>query len=330
MRYVLGLDQGGSKTHAMIADEDGNILGMGRSYGACHSSTGLEHAVTAIIKAADQALGQCGLQRKDINVIVGGLTGVDWDDEAGILEAAIRVYFPESDIVVVNDCIIAMRGGTKKRDCAILCIGSGFNCAVQSGDECFVYGFYIPDEYQGGFCLGIKTIQAVLDAHIGIVPETVLTQMVLEYFQIKSVDALLYMKVKGKIKDRDYLYLPMLLEKAALSGDQAAAAIWEDYGRHVAVYLTARMEKMGILENEADIVLSGSIFKCRYKNFIGTVKKEIYSKAPNVSIIEARYEPVVGAVLMAVQKLRGTLPEQMEAHLEEAAEKYEILRMRDE
>ena len=30
MRYVLGIDQGGSKTHAVIADQEGRLLGMGK------------------------------------------------------------------------------------------------------------------------------------------------------------------------------------------------------------------------------------------------------------------------------------------------------------
>ena len=55
MRYVLGIDQGGSKTHAVIADQEGRLLGMGKSYGACHSSTSLDYAVQAVVQAADQA-----------------------------------------------------------------------------------------------------------------------------------------------------------------------------------------------------------------------------------------------------------------------------------
>ena len=31
-RYVLGLDQGGSKTYALVADEEGHLLGLGRAF----------------------------------------------------------------------------------------------------------------------------------------------------------------------------------------------------------------------------------------------------------------------------------------------------------
>lgn len=89
MRYVLGIDQGGSKTHVVIADQEGNLLGMGKSYGACHSSTSLEYAVQAIIQAADQAISGCGLLKEDVTAVLGGLTGIDWDYEAELLELSL-------------------------------------------------------------------------------------------------------------------------------------------------------------------------------------------------------------------------------------------------
>ena len=327
MRYVLGLDQGGSKTHGIVADENGRILGMGKSYGACHSSTGLDYAVNAVLEAADSALEQSGLTRDDIHTVVGGLTGIDWKSESEMLTKAIAPHFPASDVVIVNDCLIAMRAGTHKKNCAVLCAGSGLNCAVQKDKECFVYGFYIPDEYQGGYCLGRKTIQAVFDSYLGLIAETVLTDMVMDYFSETSVDELLYRHVTGKITDKQYLYLPILLEEAAKQGDNVAAQIWEDYGSAIVAFLTARMRKMELLNLETDIVLSGSIFKCKYRGFIERVQKEIRSKIPGAAIIEARYEPVVGAMLMGIERINGEGLAKAYENLELLSDRFPILRM---
>ena len=91
-----------------------------------------------------------------------------------------------------------MRAATRKQQCGILCVGSGLNCAVQNGEDCFVYGFYIPDEYQGGWSLGKKAVQAVFDAHMGLLEKTELTPRLLEHFQAQSVDELLYMQEIGR------------------------------------------------------------------------------------------------------------------------------------
>lgn len=327
MKYVLGIDQGGSKTHAVVADETGKILGMGRSYGACHSSSSLEYAVQAILEASDQAFAQCGLRRSDVTAVVGGLTGIDWDYEAELLENGIGQYFPTADVKVVNDSIIAMRAATRKSCCGILCAGSGLNCAVQNGEECFVYGFYIPDEYQGGWSLGRKSVQAVFDSHMGLTGETTLTERLLEYFGVRSVDELLFMQVKQKITGNDYLNLPIILEEEACGGDRVAAKIWTDYGRAVVAYLTARMEKMGIQEENVDIVLSGSIFKCKFQEFRDTVKEEILGKIPNANIIEAGYEPVMGAVVMGLQRIHGEAAEEIFENIEESSRNFPVRRL---
>lgn len=327
MKYVLGLDQGGSKTHAIISDSEGNIVGLGKSYGACHSSSSMEYAIGAILEATDAALLQSGLMREDMMAVIGGITGVDWDYEEELLTKEISKYFAHAYVRVVNDCIIAMRAGTMGKHCGILCAGSGLNCAVQSGEERFVYGFYIPDEYQGGTALGKRTVQAVFDSQMGIVDKTILTEMVLQFFSVQTVDELLYWRVHEKITTNDYLKLPILLEEAALKGDDVALDIWNNYGKETVLFLTARMKMMNILDQCVDIVLSGSIFKCRCESFHRTVKQEILKNVPQANIIEAKYEPIVGAALMAIKRLEGKVKDGVYNNLEAASRKFPIKRM---
>lgn len=327
MEYILGIDQGGSKTHAVLSDGEGRILGMGKSYGACHSSSSLEYAMGAILEASDQALGACGVTRKDIGVVVGGLTGIDWDYEAALLEKSLREPFSSADVQVVNDSIIAMRAATRRDRCGILCAGSGLNCAVQNMEECFAYGFYIPDEYQGGCSLGKKAVQSVFDSHMGLLPETTLTERILDYFHADTVDKLLFMRVKGRIENNDYLNLPIIIEEEACAGDLVAADIWKNYGNVIAGFLVARIKKMGIADQDVDIVLSGSIFKCKFQEFQRTVKEEILRNVPNANIIEARYEPVMGAVTMALQRIHGKLAEDIYDNIEETSKQFPLRRL---
>lgn len=327
MKYVLGIDQGGSKTHAVLADQEGNLLGMGKSYGACHSSTSLEYAVQAILRAADQALCEYGLEREDVTAVLGGLTGIDWDYEAELLENELQKHFPKSDVKIVNDCIIAMRAATRKQQCGILCAGSGLNCAVQNGEDCFVYGFYIPDEYQGGWSLGRKAVQAVFDAHMGLLEKTSLTPRLLEHFQARTVDELLYMQVTGKIKSSDYLSLPIILEEAAREGDRTAGDIWIEYGKKIVSFLEARMNKMGILGCDTDIVLSGSIFKCKFRGFQEAVEEEILKGIPGANVIAAEYEPVIGAVLMGLKRTNKIMTGKIYGNIEEGAGRFPVRRL---
>ena len=77
MSYILGIDQGGSKTQAVITDETGQILGTGRSFGACHSVQGMQRAMDAVREAVDQAAEQSGIRLEEIAAAAGGMTGAD-------------------------------------------------------------------------------------------------------------------------------------------------------------------------------------------------------------------------------------------------------------
>lgn len=257
----------------------------------------------------------------------GGLTGIDWDYEAELLENEIQKHFPKAHVKIVNDCIIAMRAATRKQQCGILCAGSGLNCAVQNGENCFVYGFYIPDEYQGGWSLGRRAIQAVFDAHMGLLEKTELTPRLLRHFRVRTVDELLYMQVTGKIKSSDYLSLPIILEEAAQKGDKTAGDIWIHYGKKIVAYLEARMNKMGILGCDVDIVLSGSIFKCKFQGFQEAVKEEILKRIPGANVIAAEYEPVIGAVLMGINGMNGVLTENIYRNIEKGADRFPVRRL---
>ena len=326
MKYVLGLDQGSSKTHAIVTDEAGRVLGMARSRGVCHSAVSLEAAMDAIEEAAEEALAQAGITRQEITCVAAGLTGTDWDFEVKLLENAVRKRLKIDRVHVVNDCIIAMRAGSDKEVTGVLCVGSGTNCAIRKGDELFVYGFYIPDEAQGGMCLGHKAVQAVFDAHVGLLPETVLEGYLLKHFGVETVDQLLYMRATHQIDEREYLTLPILLEQAAAQGDEVALGIWEEYGKTLAKYVTARMRLMGLEKEEIEIVLSGSIFKCRIQTFFDAVTAGIHSYAPHAAVKSAVYEPIVGAALLGLDNIFGKAPDIVYENLEKSARHFPIKR----
>lgn len=302
MQYILGIDQGGSKTHAAVADENGRILGAGKGKGACHASVGVTAAMDAAEEAAEAALSTSGLTIGQIGIIGAGLTGVDWPDEGPMLEKALQNRLGAGRVTAVNDAIIAMRSDTVKPCSAVICAGSGLNVAVRKGPETFTYGYYVPDELQGGGSLGRKMVQAVFDSHMGLLPETALTKAALDYFQAEDVDRLLYKRAMEGIPGEEYLKLPPLLEQAALSGDAVAADIWRDYGRVLAKYVTARMRRMDMLEEESDVILSGSVLKCRVPALHEAIREGILRCAPKAVVKEAVFEPVVGACLLGLDE----------------------------
>src|ERR1700749_280650 len=106
--YSLGIDQGGTKTIAIVADDEGRILGKGISEGACHLFDGMPKAMAAVQSAATLALATAKVAARDLRAVSGGLAGANWPEEIVALETGLRALFPMENIRVYNDCIIAM------------------------------------------------------------------------------------------------------------------------------------------------------------------------------------------------------------------------------
>lgn len=320
MRYIMGIDQGGSKTHAVITDENGRILGFGKGRGACHASVGVKAAMDAVQEAVEDARKASGFDIRQIDIIGAGLTGIDWPHEGPMLEQALRDRFGTKRIIAVNDAIIAMRSDTAKANSAVICAGSGLNVAVRKGREIFTYGYYVPDEQQGGGALGRKMVQAVFDAHMGLLAETSLTAAALQYFRVEDVDRLLYRRAMEGIGGEEYLGLPPLLEREALEGDPVAVGIWQDYGKTLAGYVTTRMRIMEMLPEETDVILSGSVLKCRVPALHRAIREGILRHAPKAMIKEAVYEPVIGACLLGLDEHYDyRIPDTVYTNLKDAA-----------
>ncbi len=333
LRYVLGIDQGASKTHAVVADEAGNLAGIGWGRGACHSEHGMDKAMQAVQEAAGAALRAAGIAHSQVARLAAGMTGIDWPHEAPLLRDALsrQLDVPAEQIHAVNDAVIALRAGTSSPSGCVLCAGSGLNCAVRrDAQHEYVFGFYIDESCQGGSALAQRAIQAVLDAEAGLTGPTALTGLLLDFFGFRSVDELLMAKVTVGLGERRKLEVPKLLEQAAAMNDPAALDVLAQFGRDIARYAVAGLRRMDMLEGPVEVVLSGSVFKCRIPVLEESVAAEIHRHAAGARIVDSVYEPVIGAVLMALDGLEGTRPDEIDAHIKRDALRFHMIRKNGE
>lgn len=330
MKYILGLDQGGSKTHAAIANEFGRILGVGKGHGGCHSVNGMEHAMEGIMEAVADACVQAGIALSDIDRIGAGLTGVDWDFEGPLLRDKLSELFsvPSERVHVVNDCLIALRAASSKPAGCILCVGSAMNCGIRKdAAHEYVYGYFIEDRNQGGGALGARIVQAVLDSEAMLCPPTALTEAVLSYVGCSSPHDMLFKRVNKMLPHERVLRLPEVLEQVILTtGDPVAIDVLCTFGRDIARYVTAGLRRFDMQNDPVEVVLSGSVFKCRAPQLQDTVRREILSKAPYAKIIESIYEPIVGAVLLALDDIGVSEREEVLSNIHKSAEQMLLFR----
>src|SRR5690348_13397893 len=93
--YYLGIDAGGTKTHALIADQDGAVLGIGRAGTGNWERAGLAGAGQALARALGEALAGAGLRTSDLCAAAYGLAGLDWpSDEARLAPIIDQLSVP--------------------------------------------------------------------------------------------------------------------------------------------------------------------------------------------------------------------------------------------
>jgi len=325
--YSLAIDQGGTKTAAILSDDDGHILGKGMGTGACHFFDGMPGAMAAVNDAAQAAFTQAGLSPKSLHAISAGMAGANWPGEIVALENGLRSLFPVDSIRVYNDCLIAMRGGTPASRCAVLCAGTGLNAAARLHDEPpFVFNNYVEDIDQGAKGLGSRALQAVFFSEIGALPPTVLTEMALRLFELEKVDELLLAWQRKQLRKPIQDLSPLMFE-AAKKSDAVALGIISQFGTSISRYPIAAIQKHKAQNLKMDIVLSGGLFKNKGTSLVETISAEIYRVAPNARIIEAAYEPVVGAMLMALDsKYCQQIPAAVIQNCHASAERLYLLR----
>ena len=93
---VLGVDGGGRKTHAAVADLDGTLLGVGQAGGSNWEIVGLDAALAAIAEASDRALASAGLGRGGVHVQVPRPARHEWPARGRGQDRRRALVFPLS------------------------------------------------------------------------------------------------------------------------------------------------------------------------------------------------------------------------------------------
>lgn len=318
-RYLLGIDQGGTKTAAAVMRGDGFIVGQAVTRGAYFPNEGMESAAAAIQAAAEGALKSASVDREDIELTVAGIGGVDWPGDDVRVKDALQERLSLGEIFVCNDAVIAFYSGTLHSHGAVICAGTGMNGALidREGRQ-FVYGDYMEEKAQGGSALARRAARKVFDAELGLCPPTKLTQLFLGQAEVSDVDTLLKRYMTEDVFRKELRFLVPQILMVAESGDAVAYGLITEFAEEIVGYIEAGFHKMKMKPEEEEIVLAGSVFKGTENPLTKQVVKRIGERFAGAKVTQAHYEPVVGACIMGLVRLHME-PSEREKAIRESA-----------
>ena len=324
MSLVLGIDAGASKTFALVADESGHILGFGQGGPGNHQVAGLESAMAQIRQSCEAALAQAGAA-PPVDFGYFGLAGADLPVDFALLTPTIEGMGLARRLRIKNDTMVALRAGLKRSwGVAVIC-GTGFNAGgiAPGGQEVQLPGLgALSGDWGGGGDIAQEVVRLVCRAWDGRGQPTVLTEMVLSALGFASVEELIdqlyqaqFDYYPGQSDLRRLLTLVPLVFEAANAGDQVAQDLLLRLGAEVGITANAIIKRLGLETGDVEVVLGGSVFKGEGPLLLDTVIQEVHRVAPQAHLVLPEFEPVVGAVFLALESLGVEVDEAVYANV---------------
>ena len=295
---ALGVDGGNTKTVALVALGDGTVVGSGR--GGCSDIYNAPSFPAAIgeIDGAVRAALPVGSSVEDVTTAVFSLAGADWDEDIRELVIAVGAIVPRADVAVVNDAIGALRAGTDDGIGVSVVVGTG-GCVGSMGRDGRVWhsSWWALDT--GAWAIGGDALRAVYNAELAVGPATALTAAALELFEAVSVEEVLHeFTRRGGRHSWDAAHFAPAVLLAAHAGDGVAAAIVLEHGARLGAMARVAAGKTG-LEAPFPLVLLGGVLRGEGSELIVT---EVTSRLPGAEVVRPTREPVVGALLAALDR----------------------------
>lgn len=308
---LLGVDAGGTKTLAAVADADGRVLGMGRGGNGNYQSAGRAFAKLNIAQAIERALSAAGAAPADVVAAGYGVAGADRDKDFEVIHQFLDEVSPTGAYVLCNDTTLALRAGTDD-GVGVACVAGtgsntmGFNAA---GDHVKVGGFG-PFSHDPGSSYGLvmRAVEASFRHWDGSGPPTALSDMFCQRFHLDEVADLIELEFFDTDKVDFHLnqLAPKVFEIAA-EGDRVARGILERAGREMGSDAVSCLKRLFPVHDEpVPLVLGGSIFqKAADRSMILALEKTVRKVFPKVELKRLADEPCVGALILAKDLERG-------------------------
>jgi len=300
---VLGIDGGGTNTHAVVAESSGALLGVGRSGPSNWEDVGIEGAGDAIGEAVDAAVEQAGIDRQAIEGVSIGLAGVDWPSDHERLAPAIERLGVNGRWELVNDAFVALRAGANHPWGVVVIAGTGAIAAGRNPDgqefRTLGQGREFGD-YGSGTDLGEEATRVVAEAWTELGPPTSLTESLPALAGEPSAEAYLEsMSRSPRVIDQ----AAALVLEASEAGDGPARAIVERAGASLGLAAGLVARRLGMEEDAVEVVLSGGVFRGASRLLIQSLERELRRRAPRAVTMRLEVPPVVGAALRALELL---------------------------
>ncbi|HJQ70993.1 MAG TPA: BadF/BadG/BcrA/BcrD ATPase family protein [Blastocatellia bacterium] len=308
-RYFLGIDGGGTKTHAIIADAFCRVIGEGTSGASNPLRAGLNEAISHVESAVREACGLAGIRLDQITAACAAIAGVNHPIHFHTVKDALDHSLGLGDeLHLVTDARAALEGALDGRPGVVIIAGTGsIAMGVNAEGRQARSGGWGPTfgDEGSGYDIACRALRAIVSSFDGRERQTVLTDRVCRRLGIASATDLPGVIYNSDSETVEIASLAEVVAEAAREGDEVASDILRDAGRELAVLAVSVIERLGMSADEFRVACVGSVFKSG-EVLLSSFRDRVRAVAPGAVIGPPLFPPTIGAVKLAQERCRMT------------------------
>ena len=299
--WFLGVDGGQSSTVAVIADQTGEVKGVGRG-GPCNHTSAAEArerflaALRTAVRAAEQAAGSSGIHYEAACL---GMSGGPQDKTT-----LAREIVSADHLLVTTDAQVALTGAAAGEPGIIAIAGTGSIAygrnATGRTARAGGWGYLMGDE-GGAFDIVRQALRAMLRHHEGWGPATALTGALLAATGAHDSNDLLHRLYTPEYPRSRVASFALLVDEAAQKGDAVAREILTGAAQSLAMYVAAVRRQLFHRGEPSHVSYVGGVFR---SDLLRERFRLIVELEGDASVHAPKYGPAVGALIDAY-KLAG-------------------------
>lgn len=307
MKFVIGVDSGGTHYRIKACDLSGKCLGYTEGAPANHHYLNPEEMKLRIESSLADCLGQFGGRIENLCMLVCGTTGIDSkEDYRRLMELYTGIGGSSCPVILMNDAELAhytVTGG----EGVLLISGTGsiVTGKNKNGKTARAGGWplaILGDEGSGTWVtkMALRHVGRWLDE---AVEKTVMTERICDLLGIREREDLIAMALESGINPANLPQLGKLVNEAAEEGDFYALEILTEAAHHLAALIRDIGYALDLRETEPDFKL-GLWGSCILKSpqIFEELKNEISRDFPDARICLPEKEAIDGAVELALSR----------------------------
>ena len=302
-KVILGIDGGGTKTHAVLVDLDGNILATAANGGANWERTGIAATQESLQEIVSRALSSAGLTSQDIVAATFALAGIDWESDKDLFAPTITALKLPFSTSFINDSIAALFAGSPSGIGCVSIAGTGGKTSGRSATKTLqTMGMDLGEGGGAGQLVSLALDYAARIYH-GIESPSKLTELMLSECGYSDETSLFKAVARDGLRLTEDL-APKIFDLAT-AGDAGAIAIVSTVANQHATDVIAMVDQLGLAGSPVQVIRAGGLHTAACKTFDQTFETALKAKHSGATTQVLDISPVYGAVVHAAHHYFG-------------------------